>query len=366
MLLSGKTLVALICCCAGALLQGCATAAQPQSQAQLQAQTQAQAQPEAHPPAQPEAHPQPPPQAPPGLAAPVTEAFSIPDSQLSHPLVFVIYGDMRFTNPSETVAASPGPRRALVDKVASEKPDALFLTGDIPWHGGDPKDYKEFSAETAVWRQQKLRVFPVLGNHEFSQCDEVQCLENWWQAFPQLRDRRWYAVAVGTEIRAFALDSNASLLAGSEQRRWLEREMQGLPPSVRFVILTLHHPPVADQGLIIVRRNERALAKYLRSIAPRSPAKLIVCSGHVHNYERLQQDGIVYLVSGGGGAKPLYVHRGRGDRYRDAAFPNFHYIRFEVQGDHMTAEMERLTDYDAPSPHVWAVKDRFEVWANRK
>jgi acid phosphatase type 7 len=332
MRLSHKTLLALICSCSGALLQACATAAQPQ------------------PLAQP--------------ASPVAQAFSIPDSQLSNPLVLVIYGDMRFTDPGETVATSPGARRALVDKVASEKPDVLFLTGDIPWHGGDADDYKEFSAETAVWQQQKLRVFPVLGNHEFSQCDVAQCLENWWRAFPQFRDRRWYAVAVGTGLRAFALDSNSSLLPGSEQRKWLEREMRSLPPAVRFVILTLHHPPVADQSLLIVRRNERALAKYLRSIAPHSAAKLIVCSGHVHNYERFQQDGIVYLVSGGGGAKPLYVHRGRGDRYRDAAFPNFHYIRFEVQGDHLTAQMLRLMDYDAPAPRTWAVKDRFEVWAN--
>jgi hypothetical protein len=333
MLPPNKILVALICLVTVSLLQSCAVAGQPQQ--------------------------------PPEPASPVTDAFSIPDSQLSHPLVFVIYGDMRFTNPSETVAAAPGPRRALVNKVASEKPDVLFLTGDIPWHGGDANDYKEFAEETAVWQQQKLRVFPVLGNHEFSQCDEAQCLENWWRAFPQLRDRRWYAVAVGSAIRAFALDSNTSLLPGSEQRKWLEREMQALPATVRFVILTLHHPPVADQGLIIVRRNERALASYLRSIEPRLSARLIVCSGHVHNYERLQQDGIVYLVSGGGGAKPLYVHRGRADRYRDTAFPNFHYIRFEVQGVHMTAEMTRLMDPDAPAPSEWAVKDRFEVWAKK-
>jgi hypothetical protein len=286
---------------------------------------------------------------------------SVPDSELGNPLVFVIYGDMRFTHPSETSAANPGARRALVEKVASEHPDALFLTGDVPWHGGDTDDYQVFAQETLVWQQQSLRVYPVLGNHEFAQCEESQCLENWWRTFPQVQGRRWYAVALGTEIRALVLDSNTSLLPGSEQQRWLEREMAELPHAVRFVILLLHHPPVADQSFIIVRKNERALAKYMKSIASRSAAKFIVCSGHIHNYERFEKNGVTYLVSGGGGAKPLRVHRGLTDRYRHSAFPNFHYIRFELQGDHLQAEMERLMDYDAPEPHTWAVKDRFEV-----
>jgi acid phosphatase type 7 len=294
---------------------------------------------------------------------PSTGMFSIPDAELGKPLVFVIYGDMRFTDPNETVAAAPEARRALVVKVASEHPDALFLTGDVPWHGGDTKDYRVFDAETAPWREQHLRVYPVLGNHEFAGCEEAECLENWWQAFPEFRGRRWYTVALGTKVRAFALDSDTSLLPGSEQRQWLEGELEALPADVRFVILTLHHPPVADQGFVIVRANERSLASYLKSIAGRSAAKFIVCSGHVHNYERFERDGVVYLVSGGGGAKPFRVHHGRADQYRDATFPNFHYLRFELQGERLTAEMRRLEDYNSPSPFTWRSRDRFEIWA---
>jgi 3',5'-cyclic AMP phosphodiesterase CpdA len=268
---------------------------------------------------------------------------------------------MRFTDPSETSAAAPAARQALVAKIASEHPDALFLTGDIPWHGGDTNDYQVFKEESAPWRQQHLRVYPVLGNHEFSKCTEAVCLENWWQAFPEFRGRRWYAVAVGTKLLALALDSNASLLPGSEQRTWLEHELETLPQSVRFVILALHHPPVADDGLLIVRSNERSLASYLQSVAPRLSARLIVAAGHVHNYERFEQHGVIFLVSGGGGAKPRSVLRGRSDRYQDHAFPNFHYIRFEEKGDHLTARMIRLMDYDSPAPHVWSIKDRFDV-----
>jgi len=299
----------------------------------------------------------------PSEPGPSTDALTVPDTQLGDPLVFVIYGDMRFTQPIETVATSPGPRRALVAKIASEHPDAVFLTGDVPFHGGDTDDYRVFGEETAPWQMQHLRIYPVLGNHEFYQCVEDVCLENWWRAFPQVRGHRWYAVALGTKLRAFALDSDASLLPGSEQRMWFEHELETLPSDVRFVIVALHHPPVADTGFLLVRRNERSLAGYLKSIAPKLSARLIVCGAHIHNYERFERDGVVYLVSGGGGAKPLPVHRGRSDRYRDRAYPNFHYIRFELQGEQLRAEMVRLEDYDAPSPHTWAVKDRFEASA---
>jgi len=175
-------------------------------------------------------------------ATPAADLLSVPDAELGNPLVFVVYGDMRFTDPIETVAAAPGPRHALVAKVASEHPDALFLTGDVPWHGGDPADYRVFDQETTLWREQHLRLYPVLGNHEFSGCEVADCLENWWQAFPEFRGRRWYSVAVGTRLRAFALDSNSSLLPGSEQRQWLERQMDTLSSDVRFVVVTLHHP----------------------------------------------------------------------------------------------------------------------------
>jgi 3',5'-cyclic AMP phosphodiesterase CpdA len=307
---------------------------------------------------------QPDPAVPPATSA--AELLNVPDAGLGNPLVFVVYGDMRFTDPSETVAAAPGPRRALVAKVASEHPDALFLTGDVPWHGGDKADYRVFDQETALWREQHLRVYPVLGNHEFSGCEVADCLENWWQAFPEFRGSRWYSVALGTKLRAFALDSTSSLLPGSEQRQWLEHQIDALPDDVRFVVITLHHPPVADQGFLIVRSNERTLLRYLKTIAARSPARFIVCSGHVHNYERFERDKVVYLVSGGGGAKPFAAFRGHADRYRERGFPNFHYIRFELQGEHLTAEMVRLEDYHKPSPDLWTTKDRFELWAKAR
>src|ERR1700686_1158574 len=291
--------------------------------------------------------------------------FSVPEGELRDPLVLVAYGDMRFTQVTETDASNPRAREALVAKIAAENPAAIFLNGDIPWHGL-ASDYAVFRDETRPWRERHLRVYPALGNHEFSACLEPACLDHWWDAFPQLRGRRWYSVAVGAKVVGIALDSDASLLPGSEQRVWFENQVAGLFPKVRLVLIVMHHPPVADVQTSKLtdhnpRPNEIALAEYLKTVAPRSTARFVVSAGHIHNYERFTEDGVVYLVSGGGGARPYEVDRTPRDLYQSGDFPNYHYVRFELHGDRVVGEMIRLGDHAALEPKQWQTRDRFEI-----
>ena len=275
---------------------------------------------------------------------------------------------MRFTDPSETRATNPKVRRWLVDQVATEKPDAVLLSGDVPWHGSNAADYDEYRRETRVWRDAQLRIYPALGNHEFSgHATEQECLENWWNAFPELRGRRWYSVQIGSSVYVLNLDSNSSLLAGSEQIGWIQSQLASLPAAVRFVFFNLHHPPVVDvqvngDASHNGRPNEHALAECLAQAPEKSRVRFIVAAGHIHNYERFFRDGIVYLVSGGGGADPRPIVRGPADLYQDPAFPNYHYVRFVEEGENLTGTMVRVADPNAASP-AWQEKDHFEIRA---
>ena len=301
-------------------------------------------------------------------AAPAAPATFRIEAARRAPLRFIAYGDMRFTAASERTASAPLARQALVARIAAEAPAAVFVSGDVPWHGGTVADYEVYREETAPWRERGLAVYPALGNHEFSRCSEAECLANWWNAFPALRGRRWYSVAVGSRLKAIALDSQASLEAGGPQRAWLEAELAALPRTVDFVFVYLHHPPAADLQTDALadhnpRPNERALAAYLRGAAARGRARFIVCAGHIHNYERRVEDGIVYLVSGGGGARPYEVIRDSADLYTGPGFPNFHYLLFTLEGDVLRGEMVRLEDPDAATPGRWLRRDAFELRA---
>ena len=178
--------------------------------------------------------------------APARAEFVLSAHDPRAPLRWIVYGDMRFTALSEREASWPGPRQALVARIASEQPFALFLTGDVPWHGGSPNE-----------------------------------------------------AALAAQVTAAASAHH----------------------SVRFV----------------------------------------VCAAHVHNYERFERDGVLFLVSGGGGAKPTPLQHSAQALYRGDAFPNFHYLRFELRQGKLYGEMIRLADPDAPAPRRWSVQDHFTV-----
>ena len=291
--------------------------------------------------------------------------FSVPDSALPDSLVFIAYGDIRFTNQNETAASSPAARQALVARIAEERPAAVFINGDLPWHG-IAADYEVYRTETRAWRDGHLRIYPALGNHEFSSCLEPGCLAHWWDAFPELRGRRWYSVAIGAKVLGIALDSDAPLQPGSEQRAWLEAQVASLDSAVSVVLIVMHHPPVADvQTVKLVdhnpRQNEQSLAEFLGNAAARSAAQFVVSAGHIHNYERFAQNGVMYLVSGGGGATPYDVDRTAADLYQSKDFPNYHYVRFELSPGALKGEMVRLEDYGSPNPKQWKTRDRFEI-----
>jgi hypothetical protein len=300
-----------------------------------------------------------------GSSSEAATTFQIPDSLLAEPLVLIAYGDIRFTASSETEASSPTARRSLIAKIAAENPAAIFINGDLPFHG-IAADYEVYRAETRPWRDKHLRVYPALGNHELSACAESSCLERWWNAFPELHGLRWYSVAIGSKLIGIALDSDASLLPGAAQRIWLESQMTSLDPAVRVVLIVMHHPPVADAQTVKLvdhnaRPNEQALAAYLKTAAAHSAARIVVSAGHIHNYERLSQDGVTYLVSGGGGAAPYEIDRTAADLYQSTDFPNYHYVRFELREASLSGEMIRLQDYAARSPSHWQSKDRFQI-----
>jgi 3',5'-cyclic AMP phosphodiesterase CpdA len=288
--------------------------------------------------------------------------FRVPDGQIPKNWTIIAYGDTRFTDPSNHEVTNPEARRALVAKIAAEHPDAVLITGDIPYNGGNANDYAVYHTETAAWRDEGLRIYPAIGNHEL-RGDEIKQPANWWNTFPELKGRRWYSVEFGNTY-IICLDSDLPLTDGSRQQKWLADQLDHLPEKTQFAFLTLHHPPVADSILNNsshdVRPNEKALAILLQQKAHTLHAHIIVVAGHIHNYQRFYQDGVIYLVSGGGGAKPYPVARTPADLFQDPSFPNFHYIKFQFDGAKLVATMFRLAD-SSGADSVWESKDHFTI-----
>lgn len=294
-------------------------------------------------------------------AGTIGPTFSQADSSARSRWTIVAYGDTRFTDPNNVVAVNPKVRRWLVHKIDEEHPDAILLSGDLPYTGSDANDYAVFREESKVWRDHNLHFYPALGNHELKGGEGVG-LSNWWKAFPELNGKRWYSVSFRNAY-LICLDTDAALGQGSAQRSWFDEQITNLPAQTEYVFVVQHHPAIADLPMDpghTPQTNEVDFARHLENAAARLPVRFIVVAGHIHNYERFQERGITFLVSGGGGAKPHPVPRGPEDLYTNQAFPNYHYIRFVFDGNKVQGSMIRIGDPLTNEPS-WEMKDRFDV-----
>jgi predicted phosphodiesterase len=89
------------------------------------------------------------------------------------------------------------------------------------------------------------------------------------------------------------------------------------------------------------RSREKDLAKMLEARQQNQRARIVVFSGHVHNYERHEHGGVTYFVTGGAGAHAYPIERAKDDPFQSKEV-NYHYIMVEVDGGTLKATMHRL------------------------
>jgi Icc-related predicted phosphoesterase len=216
--------------------------------------------------------------------------------QVSTPFPFVTYGDSRFHDPKDTEASNPPVRQALVQAIAQTNPAFISFGGDIVYNGFDVNDWKVWDTETAVWRDKKIPVYPALGNHDLHG-DQKVALANYFLRFPDLKSSRYYSVrATNTLVLVLASSLNET---SEPQGPWLTQKLDHLPGDVDFVFLVLHHPPYTSSsdekrfgGGHSSRSPEHELAKILEARQQNLRARIVVFSGHVHNYERHEHGGV--------------------------------------------------------------------------
>jgi Icc-related predicted phosphoesterase len=274
---------------------------------------------------------------------------------------FVAYGDARFHDPKNTEHANPAVRVALVQAVAAAHPAFIAFTGDIVYRGSDRQDWQIFESETAVWRENHIPVFPTIGNHEVLLLPK-EGLRNYFEHFPDLKERRYYSVRAGNTI-LLALDSTENELGGA-QGQWLTDKLDSIPSDVDFVFVMMHHPPYTSSSMNMhgeghsARPQEQALAKLLEERQARTRARFIVVSGHVHNYERHEHGGVTYFVSGGAGAHAYAISRAPTDLYQSKEI-NYHYLLVEVNHQQLKITMNRLQIADGKQ--IWTQPDAVTI-----
>jgi len=283
---------------------------------------------------------------------------------VSLPFHFISYGDTRFTDPNDSKASNSAVRQILVKAIAEARPAFVVIGGDITYNGNDVNDWRTWDEETSLWREQGLRVYPAIGNHEMHGEEKI-ALANYFQRFPALNGSLYYSVRAAN-ILLLVLDSSIEENSGP-QHDWLVGQLDQIPADVDFVFFVLHHPPVTSShedsplgGGHFARPSEQVLGQMLEAKQQHARARFVVLASHVHNYERHEHGGITYFVTGGGGAHAYPIERAPGDPYPDNRI-NYHFLDIVVDSTAVKFTMNRV-ELQSGKP-VWTQPDSVTIFA---
>jgi hypothetical protein len=222
-----------------------------------------------------------------------TEQTARQESALVATARFAVIGDYGADNANEL---------AVSNLVKDWTPDFIITVGD--------NNYNDGAAETIDQNIGKYyasfihpysgnygpgssvnRFFPSLGDHDWL----TPGAEPYLEYFQLPGNERYYDFVWG-DVHLFALDTSTTepdgYTAGSIQAQWLQNALQG--STSPWKVVYLHHSPYSS--------GEHGGREYMQLWDFKGWGASVVIGGHDHDYERLEIDGLPYIVNGLGGA----------------------------------------------------------------
>ncbi len=247
---------------------------------------------------------------------------------IERPFQFAIVGDNR---DGEKVYTQ------LMKAAIGRKPDFLVNLGDmIPY-----PHKREWQAFFEISKQLDLPFFPVAGNHDVGMT--ARGAEIYRKQFSLPRGETYYAFRAGRILFVILDSEEGKGRIIKQQRSWLEDTLLSSEETFKFVFV--HRPLFLPKNSL---KTGRALDKYpierddLHKLFLKAKVKAVF-AGDDHRYDRRVKDGILYLISGGGGA-PLTAFEESGGY--------FHYVWISVQKERIAGEAVDLEG---------KVQDRFVI-----
>lgn len=223
-----------------------------------------------------------------------------PDLGRPPPQIFSVIGDF---------GSGDGNELQVSQLVKMWQPDFVLTTGDNNYPSGDPgmmdKNIGQFYSEFIGHYQGRYgpgspfnRFWPSIGNHEYYSCD---CLQPYFDYFPDLPgNKRYYDVAIG-RVHLFAVNSGKGegpgtgepdgTTANSKQAAWLKAALAA--STACYKIVYFHIPPFSSVGQFTDPNMNWPFVEWGADL---------VLMGHAHVYERMDIDGVPYMINGLGGA----------------------------------------------------------------
>lgn len=269
-------------------------------------------------------------------------------------LAHVTVDGRRFSAPVREVRFAPGPgeplrvaavgdtgagtenQRRIVEQITKANPHVLLITGDVAYDRGNWTDYRHRFFPYYGALMATTPFLPALGNHDVGNPAHMgQPFRMVWTPPDNFRppadagpyslmrargNRTQGPVPEGqATLRNYSADAGYShflCLDATADRDTMEQQIvpwarKDLADAKRrgrkWLIVFWHHPPYTRGAY----RDNSLQWKDIRDLyVPmlREAGAHLVLLGHDHNFQRMEKDGITYIVTGAGGARLHPVH----------------------------------------------------------
>ncbi|MEO5592068.1 MAG: metallophosphoesterase [Chitinophagaceae bacterium] len=244
-----------------------------------------------------------------------------------------------YLKPTQNIRATA----MIFSSILHDKPSALFMLGDIVSLAYKNKKWREIDKFIDSAKQQGLKVYGLLGNHDVMVRDR-RGEKNFNRRFPD-HHRTGYLEVIDS-IAIILLNSNFSKLSPNEveqQQQWYSRAVDSLNnhTGIKGIIVTSHHPVFTNSN--IVKPSAGVRQQFLPAFLTTKKCVLFI-TGHAHAFEHFKYQKKNFLVIGGGGGlhQPLTV---KANMPVDAALsykPLFHYLQLRRYGNFLQIKSYRL------------------------
>jgi acid phosphatase type 7 len=234
-----------------------------------------------------------------------------PSAEGDAPVRFLAFGDS---------GGGGSDQYALADQMNTVAYDLIVHTGDIAYDDGTIDQYEDnvFGVYGDLFRN--IPFFPSAGNHDYHTLQGAPFREVF--NLPGDSGEKWYSYDYG-RVHFVALDTESDY---TTQMEWLDKDLAAT--TLPWKVIYMHRPPYSsgEHGSDTTLRNK------LAPIAQRHGVQLVL-SGHDHNYERMvPQNGVAYVVTGGGGIGTRPVGRSSFTAFSEDVI---HFVYVEVFVDEL-------------------------------
>lgn len=225
----------------------------------------------------------------------------------------------------------------LVKRILERKPKFLIHLGDMI----NEPDEKEWQTFFETSKQMDFPFFPVTGNHDVGTTKLGEEIYRKQFSFPDGRTHYSFRAGGGLFVILDSEKGRGRIL--NEQWSWLENILSTSAEDFKFVFI--HRPlflPVDSLKMGRAMDKYPLERDYLHRLFLKAKVRAVF-AGDDHRYDRREKEGILYLISGGGGG-PLTALKERGGY--------FHYVWISVEKGRIEGEVVDLEG---------KVQDRFVI-----